>query len=75
MTGVVAARGPLVVTLDGDGQNDPRFIPEMLRALDDPSVGIVAGQRLGRKDTKSKKLSSKIANGVRRVAPQGRHPR
>ncbi len=66
MTGVVAARGSLVVTLDGDGQNDPRFIPEMLRALDDPGVGIVAGQRLGRKDTMSKKLSSRIANGVRR---------
>jgi glycosyltransferase involved in cell wall biosynthesis len=66
MTGVVAAHGPLVVTLDGDGQNDPRFIPEMLRALDDSSVGIVAGQRLGRKDTASKKFSSRIANGVRR---------
>lgn len=66
MTGVVAARGSLVVTLDGDGQNDPRFIPEMIRALDDPAVGIVAGQRLGRKDTMSKKLSSRIANGVRR---------
>jgi len=66
MTGVMSARGPLVVTLDGDGQNDPRFIPEMIRALDDPAVGIVAGQRLGRKDTMSKKMSSKIANGVRR---------
>lgn len=66
MTGVVAARGPLVVTLDGDGQNDPRFIPEMLKALDNPAVGIVAGQRLGRKDTMSKKLSSRVANGIRR---------
>lgn len=66
MTGVVAAHGPLVVTLDGDGQNDPRFIPEMLKALDNPAVGIVAGQRLGRKDTMSKKLSSRVANGIRR---------
>jgi glycosyltransferase involved in cell wall biosynthesis len=67
MSGVVAARGPLVATLDGDGQNDPRFIPEMLRALDDPEVGLVAGQRLGRKSSTSKKLSSRIANNVRRA--------
>ena len=67
MSGVVAARGPLVATLDGDGQNDPRFIPEMLRALDDPEIGLVAGQRLGRKSSASKKLSSRIANGVRRA--------
>jgi dolichol-phosphate mannosyltransferase len=67
MTGVIAARGPLVVTLDGDGQNDPKFIPAMLKALDDPAVGIVAGQRLGRKDTATKKLSSRVANSVRRA--------
>ena len=66
MTGVVAARGPIVVTLDGDGQNDPQFIPEMLRALEDPTVGLVAGQRLGRKATVSKKLGSRMANGLRR---------
>ncbi len=66
MTGVVAARGALVVTLDGDGQNDPQFIPAMLKALDDPTVGIVAGQRLGRKATMSKKLGSRLANSLRR---------
>ena len=66
MSGVVAARGILVVTLDGDGQNDPRFIPEMLRALDDPAIGLVAGQRLGRKATVSKKLGSRMANSLRR---------
>jgi glycosyltransferase involved in cell wall biosynthesis len=66
MSGVVAARGAIVVTLDGDGQNDPRFIPGMLRALDDPAVGLVAGQRLGRKATVSKKLGSRMANSLRR---------
>ena len=66
MTGVVAAHGTIVVTLDGDGQNDPRFIPELLRALDDPAVGLVAGQRLGRKATVSKKLGSRMANSLRR---------
>jgi glycosyltransferase involved in cell wall biosynthesis len=64
-TGVLAARSPLVVTLDGDGQNDPAFIPQMVAALADPKVALVAGQRLGRKDGAYKKWQSRIANGVR----------
>jgi dolichol-phosphate mannosyltransferase len=65
-TGVAHARAPLVVTLDGDGQNDPAFIPKMLAVLTaNPRVGLVAGQRVGRKDTGFKKLQSRIANGVR----------
>jgi dolichol-phosphate mannosyltransferase len=66
-TGVVHARAPLVVTLDGDGQNDPAFIPAMLKVLETgaPRVGLVAGQRVGRKDTGFKKFQSRIANGVR----------
>jgi dolichol-phosphate mannosyltransferase len=65
-SGVAAARAPLVVTLDGDGQNDPAFLPAMLRTLEaDPRIGLVAGQRVGRKATGFKKLQSRIANGVR----------
>jgi dolichol-phosphate mannosyltransferase len=66
-TGVRLARAPLVVTLDGDGQNDPAFIPAMLKVLEAgaPRVGLVAGQRVGRKDTGFKKFQSRIANGVR----------
>lgn len=66
-TGVAHARAPVVVTLDGDGQNNPAFIPELLRALEmgGARVGLVAGQRVGRKDTGFKKLQSRIANGVR----------
>lgn len=65
-TGVGAARAPLVATLDGDGQNDPSFIPAMLdRLRKDPHVGLVAGQRVGRKDTGFKRLQSRIANAVR----------
>ncbi len=66
MTGVRAATGDIVVTLDGDGQNDPRFIPDLVQALDDPTVGLVAGQRVGRRSSAVKRISSKIANGVRR---------
>jgi len=65
-TGVAHARAPIVVTLDGDGQNNPAFIPELLRVLEaNPRIGLVAGQRVGRKDTGFKKLQSRIANGVR----------
>jgi dolichol-phosphate mannosyltransferase len=66
-TGVIQARAPIVVTLDGDGQNDPAFIPALIRALEAgaPKVGLVAGQRVGRKATSFKKLQSRIANAVR----------
>lgn len=66
-TGVQAARAPLVVTLDGDGQNDPAFIPALLRALEagGPRMGLIAGQRIGRKASGFKKLQSRIANSVR----------
>jgi glycosyltransferase involved in cell wall biosynthesis len=67
-TGVAAARGAVVATLDGDGQNDPAFLPRMLAALAEggPGCGLVAGQRVGRKDTGFKKLQSRVANAVRR---------
>jgi dolichol-phosphate mannosyltransferase len=66
-TGVTHAHAPVVVTLDGDGQNDPSFIPELLRVLEagGPRMGLVAGQRVGRRDTGFKKFQSRIANGVR----------
>jgi dolichol-phosphate mannosyltransferase len=68
-TGVRYARAPVVATLDGDGQNDPKFIPLMLKAMAAgmPRVGLVAGQRTGRKATGFKKLQSRIANSVRRL--------
>jgi dolichol-phosphate mannosyltransferase len=65
-TGVAAARAPLIVTLDGDGQNDPAFLPALLDKLEqNPRIGLVAGQRVGRKASGFKKLQSRIANGVR----------
>jgi len=67
MTGVLAARAAIVATLDGDGQNDPGFIPALVKGLADAKVGLVAGQRVGRKDTLGKRLGSRLANGIRRV--------
>jgi glycosyltransferase involved in cell wall biosynthesis len=66
-SGVLAARGSLVATLDGDGQNDPVFIPALVAALEagGPRAGLAAGQRVGRKDGRFKTLQSRIANGVR----------
>ena len=66
-SGVRAARGAIVATLDGDGQNNPTFLPALIAALENGGecVGLAAGQRVGRKDTGFKKLQSRIANGVR----------
>jgi dolichol-phosphate mannosyltransferase len=66
-TGVAAARAPIVATLDGDGQNDPAYLPALIAALEAgaPRLGLIAGQRVGRKSTGFKRLQSRIANGVR----------
>ncbi len=66
-TGVAMARASVVVTLDGDGQNDPAFIPALVERLEagGPRYGLVAGQRTGRKATGFKKLQSRVANAVR----------
>jgi dolichol-phosphate mannosyltransferase len=66
-SGVTAAHGAVIVTLDGDGQNDPQFIPALLNALraGTPRVGLIAGLRVGRKASGFKKLQSRIANAVR----------
>jgi glycosyltransferase involved in cell wall biosynthesis len=66
-TGVAASRGAVCVTIDGDLQNDPKFIPDLLAALQDgvPNIGLIAGQRVGRKASGFKKLQSRIANAVR----------
>ena len=66
-TGILSARGGIVVTLDGDGQNDPAFLPKLIEALERgaPKVGLIAGQRVGRKATGFKKFQSRVANAVR----------
>ena len=65
-SGVIAARGAIIITLDGDGQNDPADIPKLLRLLEaDPDVGLVSGLRTKRKDTTSRRLASKAGNAFR----------
>lgn len=66
-TGVRAARGEIVATLDGDGQNNPAFLPDLISAVEKGGerVGLAAGQRIGRKDTGFKKFQSRAANTIR----------
>ena len=66
-TGLFAAAGDVVITIDGDGQNDPAFIPQLVEALEKagPAAGLVAGQRVGRTDTRLKRASSRFANNLR----------
>jgi dolichol-phosphate mannosyltransferase len=66
-SGVRAARGAIVATLDGDGQNNPVFLPDLIVAIErgGDRTGLAAGQRVGRKDTGFKKIQSRIANRVR----------
>ena len=55
-SGVRAARGAIVATLDGDGQNNPVFLPALISAIEQGGelTGLAAGQRVGRKDTGSR---------------------
>src|SRR5690348_3908057 len=63
-TGVRSARGDTIVTIDGDGQNDPADIPRLLAALREArgSVAMVAGVRANRRDPSNRRLASDIAN-------------
>ena len=67
-TGVLAARGEIIVTLDGDGQNPPADAPRLVDALLAASkdVGLVGGVRAKRQDTSSKRRASLWANRIRR---------
>jgi dolichol-phosphate mannosyltransferase len=67
-SGVLAANSPIVCTLDGDGQNPPSELPKLYRPLiadTAKQIGLVAGQRVDRQDTASKKIASKAANRLR----------
>jgi glycosyltransferase involved in cell wall biosynthesis len=65
--GFAHARGELVVTLDGDGQNDPGDLPKLLAALGD-DVDVVSGRRTVREeDALTRVLPSRVANGLIRL--------
>ncbi|MCH9014299.1 MAG: glycosyltransferase family 2 protein [Gemmatimonadetes bacterium] len=68
VAGFDAARGTVLVTMDGDGQNDPGDIPSLLRILrEKPDCAGVVGYRKNRVDSNWKRFQSRVANGVRDI--------
>jgi len=69
-SGVLAAAGSIIATLDGDGQNDPADIPGLIKIMtrkDAPdNLALVGGRRVKRKDTWAKRAASKLGNRVRK---------
>ena len=69
-TGVRAAKAPMVVTLDGDGQNDPADIPKLVAGFRssaaDPVFVMMAGERMKREDSWKKRIASRYGNSIRR---------
>jgi glycosyltransferase involved in cell wall biosynthesis len=64
--GIKEAKNEIIVTLDGDGQNDPKDIPKMLDYLIDNNLDLVSGWRKNRKDPIGKKIVSRTANFIRK---------
>jgi len=66
-TGFRCARGALVATLDGDGQNDPADLPVMIAQLRSSGADCITGVRTARQDVWSRRISSRLANRFRRA--------
>ena len=67
-SGILAATAPVIATMDGDGQNDPRDIPKLIAKLAGPGEAgpaLVGGVRTVRKAEGSKRIASKAANWIR----------
>lgn len=65
--GFRAAKGEIIVSLDGDGQNDPHDIPKLLEALTDPNVDVATGWRTERKDRRGIRLLTVAGRKLRGV--------
>ncbi len=66
-TGILAARAPIIVTLDGDGQNPPSDAPALVKSLIEAGVAMVAGERRQRRDPAAKRWASRLANALRQA--------
>ena len=65
LSGIKYSKHNTIVTLDGDGQNNPKDIPNLLKFYNENNFYLVGGIRLKRKDNAIKIISSKIANFIR----------
>jgi dolichol-phosphate mannosyltransferase len=69
-TGVLAAQSPIIATMDGDGQNDPADIPNLLKRLGTPGMAgsaLVGGVRVKRRAKGSRRIASQLGNGARQA--------
>jgi dolichol-phosphate mannosyltransferase len=66
LAGLRAARGELLLTLDGDGQNDPHDFPALLDLVESGKLDLACGWRVDRHDSPLRRAMSRLANGVRR---------
>ena len=76
-TGIMDASGPIVVTMDGDGQNNPRDVPKLLARLGrpgSPGPRLVGGWRTARQASSSKRIASRLANRLRDAVLRDRCP-
>jgi len=66
-SGILAARAPIIVTMDGDGQNDPADAPRLAERLKaaPPTLSMVGGERVKRQDSNAKRFASRFGNGER----------
>lgn len=78
LTGVLAAGGEIIATLDGDGQNDPQDIPGMVEALrngyEATNIQLIAGHRQKRQDSRWRLFCSRVANRIRTAMLQDATP-
>lgn len=67
-SGILGAKAPIIVTLDGDGQNDPADAPRLAERLkaSPETLALVGGERVKRQDSNAKRFASKFGNGVRK---------
>lgn len=65
--GFKACKGEIVISLDGDGQNDPKDIPRLLEKMKRENLDVVAGWRKYRKDKNGIKILTKIGRAMRRL--------
>ena len=66
VTGIKNSKYKTIVTIDGDGQNDPSDIPNLLNLYNENNFALIGGLRLKRKDKFNKIIASKIANYLRK---------
>ena len=66
LAGLQAARGQILLTMDGDGQNDPRDFTLLLKPVEAGEIDVACGWRIDRHDSMLRRLMSLLANSVRR---------